>query len=902
MPEIDALLRRAASGPAALIFEGEAGIGKTTRWLEAVDRARAGGIRVLAARGAPSELTLTYSGLADLLSELDEDPSAGLPEPQQEALRRVLVSGGFGRPLDERAVAAAFLAVLERLAADGRLLIAVDDAGWLDPATRTVLGYAVRRLTGPVAILATVRTGPGVDQLDWLQLRRPDLLQRHTVRPMTLGGMHQMFTGRLGRTFPRPTMTRVYQISGGNPLYALELGRGLAAGNLSPNQLPDSLTAVVRERIGQLDERIAEILLTVAAEAQPRVEVIADAMGATVEELTKDLEPVESQGIVEFDGSTVRFTHPLLNAGVYSSATPSQRRAAHRRLAAAVNSIELRARHLAKASTGADPDTLMALDFAAAATAAQGAPATAAELVELAISLGGDQPMRRVLCATHHLVAGDAETAHRMLEPAIGGFPPGLPRSAGLLLLGGLSVYTEGFNAALAWVRQGIAETEDPPVLAQLHMMLAFILIGISEFDEAGESLAVAGDLAEYLDSDELRSQALSLSAMLSCRRGDGVCEDTRRLALELEAPDAATPIIFRASGNELQLRAWTGDLPGAVESFERLWQKAEHRGAEAELMFLAVQGTLIRAWSGDFAAAVALARDATERAQQLGGQTSRLVAAVALAGALAHAGEVEQTRRAVAEALEMADRTGTPVLAKVPIADQGFLEVSLGNYREAMDALGPLVADFLAHGQITEIHTAAHVPDTIEALVALGRVDEAATLVEAMEIGGARLDRAWALALGARGRAAVLAARGDLDGAEAAVDRALAEHARLQMPFERARTLLLLGQLQRRRRRRQAATQTLAEALGMFESCGAQLWAQRAREELARVSAAVGETDVLTPAERRVAERAAAGMSNKQIAAELFISPKTVETNLSSVYRKLGVRSRSQLHTRLTG
>ena len=182
---------------------------------------------------------------------------------------------------------------------------------------------------------------------------------------------------------------------------------------------------------------------------------------------------------------------------------------------------------------------------------------------------------------------------------------------------------------------------------------------------------------------------------------------------------------------------------------------------------------------------------------------------------------------------------------------------------------------------------------------MALGRLEEAEALIGAMETNGARLDRPWTLAIGARGRAMWLAATGDLAGAEDAVLRAMEEHDRLPMPFERARTQLLLGQIQRRRRRRKAADATLTEALEAFNRIGTLLWSQRARAELDRVGSASGEESGLTPAEHRVAERAASGMSNKEIAAELFVAPKTVEMNLSSVYRKLGIRSRTQLATR---
>jgi len=153
---------------------------------------------------------------------------------------------------------------------------------------------------------------------------------------------------------------------------------------------------------------------------------------------------------------------------------------------------------------------------------------------------------------------------------------------------------------------------------------------------------------------------------------------------------------------------------------------------------------------------------------------------------------------------------------------------------------------------------------------------------------------------MGARGRGHVLAARGDLDGAQHAIERAMVHHQRLPMPFETARTQLLLGQLQRRRRRKQDAAASLREALETFQRLGTPLWAARARAELARLEAPRGDGQGLTASEQRVAELAAVGSSNKEIAVQLFISEKTVEMNLSRAYRKLGIRSRAGLSAAL--
>jgi DNA-binding CsgD family transcriptional regulator len=200
-----------------------------------------------------------------------------------------------------------------------------------------------------------------------------------------------------------------------------------------------------------------------------------------------------------------------------------------------------------------------------------------------------------------------------------------------------------------------------------------------------------------------------------------------------------------------------------------------------------------------------------------------------------------------------------------------------------------------------TEFFTASYMPYAIEALIALGRGAEAEPLIALLAANGERLDRPWMIVNGARCRAMLLAADGDVDAAQERAQAAVVACDRLPMPFERARTLLLLGQLQRRRRRRREAVETLTEALRIFEEVGIALWAERTREELGRIKASRSqELGELTAAEQRVAELVATGMATRDAAAELFISPKTVEHNLTRIYRKLGISSRAELWQRM--
>ena len=311
--------------------------------------------------------------------------------------------------------------------------------------------------------------------------------------------------------------------------------------------------------------------------------------------------------------------------------------------------------------------------------------------------------------------------------------------------------------------------------------------------------------------------------------------------------------------------------------------------------MFVAVHSVLVEIWRGNFTGATRIAEDTMELALQLGGDVPLFVAMTIRAALAAFAGREDQARRDTMEALAASQRCGANLLVVWTITTLGFLEVSLGNYDAALTALAPLLSSLEGAPKATEIPAASFVPDAIESLIALDRLADAEPLVSVLEHNGARLHRAWMLAVGARCRAMLLAAHGDIDGAYRAAEAAMAHHDRLPMPFERARTQLVLGQLQRRQRQRDVASATLREALATFEELGTPLWAERVRSELKRMSGLRTQAK-LTPTEQRVAELAATGVTNREMAAALFISPKTVEANLSRIYRKLNIRSRAEL------
>lgn len=895
------LLAGAQIDPAGLVVEGEAGIGKTTMLLGAAAEAETRGFRVLSAQGSPAEVTYAYAAVADILRDVDSEMLAALPEPQRVALERAGIGevGSGGPATDERMVAIALLSVIERSSAQGPVLLVIDDAQWLDASSRAVIGFAARRLTGPVGMILSFRTGEpdSADEGSWLQFRRPETLTRVRMRPLSLGAVHALVAARLGHTLPRPTITRIYEISGGNPLFAIELAAG-AANEIGATkvELPDSLAALVRRRIEHADDEAGAVLLAAACSVAPTVEVIARATDMSTARVVELLESMEHLRTIIVDGNTVRFAHPLFATGVYTSATPARRRAMHRKLATIGDRPEIKARHLALAATTGDAATLAALDAAAEATIVQGAPAVAAELLELAMKLGGDSTPRRIRAGELHFRGGSLAAARLQLQTALADAPPGVLRCMALMWLGGVKAYDDDMPGAVQAMSAAVDEADDNPALGLLCLLrLAYALFMTDRLGDALQRAEKAVELADQLGIPGLRSQALSIWVVGKFVAGQGVDHQALQVALELEDPFGGATTFFQASAVEAMISAFTGDLERAEVQMRAVQQRMLERGTEVDIIWAAGRMASIFVWSGRYAEATQAARDAVEHAEQMGGRLVLVAAWTQQAAAAAYTGREADARAAARAAIDTANEIGAGRLPKEPTNSLAFLEVSLGNYAAALAVLQPYLEVFNTT-EGTEIEGGGHLPDWIEALCALSRADEAEPLIEALERNGIQHDRPWMLAMGARGRGHMLAARGDLDGAQRAVDHAMAHHERLPMPFETARTQLLLGQLQRRRRRKQNAAAALREALDTFERLGTPLWAARARTELARLDGPRGGGHGLSAAEQRTAKLAATGRSNKEIAAELFISEKTVETYLSAVYRKLGIRSRAGL------
>jgi len=894
------LLDDAERLPGAAVLHGEAGIGKTALWLAAVEAAEARGYRVLATRPTEAETGYSLAGLTDLLGDVVDGFLPQLPPIQRQALEVALLLSEPGARADERTVAAAFLGALRLLAAERPLCLAVDDVQWLDAASLAPLRFALPRLSHePVAAFVTVRGSVP----PWLRGALPEeRLQTIEVAGLSVGAIHELLRARLDAAFPRPTLIRIWETSAGNPFFALELGRALQrrGGTLAPGEalpIPTDLSDLLRERLDGLSADAVAVARAVAALAGPTVTLVEAAVGAGFE---RGLSEGLDARVLELDRESVRFTHPLLGSAVATREPPSRRRSLHARLAKLVGTAEERARHAAFGTDDPDHDVAALLEDAARAAHARGAPATAAELAERAAVLtpaaGIEDGRRRLLLAADRYVeAGDPGRATELLEPVLAAAPAGRARATVLVQLAKIRGAAAGApQEAIALCHEALAEVpEDDALVASIHLNLGS-MYGVTDKDRALGHAELAVRRAARVTDAALRCRALASYASLRFGLGRGAPAAELEEALVLERSLPEWPLSDGATATLAFVLVWSGELARARPILHELRDALRSRGDPKESGALWLLTVLEwRAGNWELAARYA-AEEAAVRDQ---GGLEGGWPAKELAGALvaAHRGRIQEARATSERALAGAEATGFRIGQSGHRSVLGFIELSLGNAAAALAYLRPAwrIRDEV---RLLEPGHRLELADTLEALIAVGELDEAEALLVPWEERSQTLDRAWALAILARCRGLLLAARGDHDGAFASFDRGLAEHDRDEDPFSRARTLLALGRTQRRAKRRGAARATLEDALARFERVGAPLWAEQARAELARIGGRTASGDELTEAERRIAGLVAEGRTNREVADALFLTVHSVETALTRIYRKLGVRSRAEL------
>jgi len=365
--------------------------------------------------------------------------------------------------------------------------------------------------------------------------------------------------------------------------------------------------------------------------------------------------------------------------------------------------------------------------------------------------------------------------------------------------------------------------------------------------------------------------------------------------ALALEGSSEWEQILGRPSCLYALMLEYTGELDASRAMLEALYREALERGDEHAIPHILFHLAHIECQTGNVEQAAAYAEECHQTMMLSGQESERAYSLTAKAFVDSHLGLVELTRAETDEGLALALRMGLLPAYFELLSIRGFLELSAGDPAQAQRFLGPLAEAAAESGFAEPAHLRFH-PNAVEALLALGRVEEAAVLLAELEERGQALGRVWALATASRCRALLSAALGDLEAAYHSLDRAFELHERLPEPFELGRTLFVRGTIERRDRKKRAARTSLERALEIFDRLRVRLWSERVRAELARIGGRAPAGRKLTPTEERVAQLIAAGNTYDEVAAALFMSPKTVQWNLSRIYRKLGVRSRAQL------
>ncbi len=915
-----AALEDVTPSASAIVLRAPAGAGKTTLWAAAVSFAVERRRCVLEARPSAAEARLSYSALADLFASTPVAAWVELPTPQRRALEIALLRvEPRGEDAEPAAIALGVAGLLRAMAAaDGPLVIAIDDAQWLDRPSSAALAHALRRLgDAPIRLIASARADPGAelpDVLDAVTDWRRDEIE---IGPLSVGGIYELLRQRTGIRLPRPTLLRVHEVSGGNPFFALEIGRSIADGGLEPGSplpIPHSLDEAARSRLRHLSPAARQVLLTSAAIADPLVRVVLAA--ADDESQAMDgLDEAALAGIVSLVADRVHFAHPLLASAAYGLASPFARRRVHVRLSELARDPEERAHHVALASSAPSERVAAILDRGAARARSRGAPGAAAELSERALALTPPdrdraRHVRRLRAARDHFEAGDPARATRLLTAAL---PTDAPLPSGetasrreqraeiLVGLAEIRAQAAGIAGALELYEQALSLSVDEQLRPRMHADLASAFADAFSLAKAREHATQAVESAERSGGRDLLGRAVAVAAYVAVITAADDATDLLARAIALEAP-ADAPRHRRPARFVAAIRALYEDrIDDARRGLNLLVAGAEAAGAPTTQSFLSYL-SLVECRAGRFELARELADAANEIALQTGRESTRPLALHLRAQALAHLGDAAGVRAAAQEVEALASRTGQEYrLGLVDRGTLGFLELSLGNPEAAAGHLDES-ADLLEAIGSGEPNLFTFVPDAIEAAVELGRLDRAEHLLARLEEPAARLGRGWALLSAARCHGLIETARGDYVRAELAFRRSIAFHDRLPSPrpFELGRTLLGLGVLQRRRHEKRLARETLGAARLLFVEVGARLWLGKADAEIARIGGRPATSTGLSATERRIADLVVAGQSNKEIATSLAISPKTVAWNLSKVYLKLGVRSRTELASHL--
>lgn len=893
---IDRALDAARSGHAtALALHGEAGIGKTTL----LDYAAAQGreMQVVRVRALESEADVAFAGLADvcrpLLGLLD-----ALPRAQADALRNALAlePAHASARTDKLTVGAATLSLLAAAAESRPLLLIVDDADWLDGPSAAAVLFAARRLEADaVAVLFAARgRGPAVHGLEELH-----------VAGLDEPAAHELLTEASPSECAPEVAERLIKSTRGNPLALIELPltlteqqrRGEAPLD-DPIRVGADLERAFAHRVAKLGEDARRALLVAAASDTDEFRPIVDAL----ERLELDrrfLESAEDDGLVRIDGGRLEFWHPLVRSAVYYGAAASERRQAHRVLAEALAEVDeqRRAWHVAAAAFGPDEDAARLLEAAGSRSRDRGAYASAAAAFERAVRLGDSarRGARLVLAADAAWLAGDASSATRLVEE-------GLEDDAAAEVLGDLialrariELHCGSQERAFRWFVDAADLVEPTRPDRAAEMLADAISAGLQS---AGPELQdVARRLEGLPNSDDpmvelLLAQASALAASVTgTSKGVVALRDSIEAALDGRGTALQPPLHLYWVSRGYWMLGRNADASSVASEGVRRAREGEASGLLPQLLRVLALADFDR---GDWYSARAAAAEGAELAEELGQTTTQCGCLALLAELEAAVGDEATCRQHARRAVEIGRTLGLDFHRERAERALGRLELALGKLDPAAVQL-EAVAERLARSGNREFNVTP-LADLVEVCARRSAPREAESALARLE----------ALALDLMiGEEAILARCRGIVADEHSFGyqfaKALELHEADLFPFERARTELCFGERLRRRGERRAARKQLQASAATFEELGAVAWTSRAHDELrasgARLRTADAEgRDFLTPREAQIAEQVAQGKANREVAAALYLTPKTVEFHLTRIYRKLGIRSRTEL------
>ncbi|MFF5289628.1 helix-turn-helix transcriptional regulator [Paractinoplanes globisporus] len=886
------------AGGGSAVAVGDPGSGKSTLLRAAADLGRSRGRRVLSITPTPFERGLPFAGLAELVGQTPAGLDRHLPEPQRRALAVALRrTEADGREVDALAVPLAVGGLLTSLCESEPVALLVDDLQWLDQASAGSLGFALRRVVDDprrLSLLVATRPDPytGQDLIRSLPGPRREIL----LRPLDEAAIGLLLRERLGPRWTPPMSAGVARASGGNPLLALEIGRAMQDGVPGRQThdpvfpMPPSLVELLRERVEKLPEDAREVLLLASAAGR-----------LTLAQLRRIAEPAKLRAALETAAdadvavvspeSAITFTHPLLASAIYDAAAPADRRWAHRLLAERLDDPVERARHRATSITEPDETVAGELESAADVSRGRGALHLAGELLEAAALATPSEAdtaagfRRRLRAADTYIDAGDSLAAQAALDIATALATLAqqqaqmLVRRARLAdyLVGARSLAEQAFRLAPS---AGVVRAEILMTLSDYHRMAG---------DGRGalrlNGLAIAE--TEAIRRPDLQLEALNQRQATERHWGLGRPEETvreiERLAaaseLEPSAAEWAWAHSFYAAWNDDAAERYTRD--GIAHTIET-GRYGDLSSLYICLVLVLIRRSRVRDAQAAVAEADGLGAWGTHAPQE---NMARILVKE-------YAGDLDGARELARDAVAKSRTSGLTYWRGGFLAQLGFIETSARNWPAALEPLRELAGIF-AETEMVDLEQLLWAVDYADAALQTGATDEAEAAIAVLRRQAAA-GRPEAEVAADRCQALVSAVRGDVDGAVTEL-RAIVDRPGTECPFEAARSRLALGQVYRRAGYKGMAVETLTAAADAFDELGVPRWAERARDEAGR-SGLRPATGLLTATESRVAELVGSGRSNRETAAELFMSVKTVETNLTRIYRKLSVRTRTEL------